>query len=81
MLSREYCEIFMNSFFYRTPLAAASEKYEYIVYMLDLLKVGLSHSEKISFYFFASMNPFKNDEKSSFRSQDNLNFCLDILVT
>ena len=28
----------MNSFFYRAPLEAASEKYEYTVYMLDLLK-------------------------------------------
>ena len=28
----------MNSFFDRTPLAAASEKYKYTVYMLDLLK-------------------------------------------
>ena len=38
MLSCRYCEIFMNSFFDRTPLAAASEKCEYTVYMLDLLK-------------------------------------------
>ena len=37
MFSCKYCEIFMNSFFYRTPLVAASEKYEYTVYMLDLL--------------------------------------------
>ena len=28
----------MNSFFYRAPLVTASEKYEYITYMLDLLK-------------------------------------------
>ena len=38
MFSCEYCKIFLNSFFYTTPLMAASEKYEYKVYMLDLLK-------------------------------------------
>ena len=37
VFSCKYCEIFMNSFFYRIPLVAASEKYEYTVYMLDLL--------------------------------------------
>ena len=30
MFSCEYCKIFMNSFFYKTPPVAASEKYEYI---------------------------------------------------
>ena len=38
MFSYEYFKIFMNRFFYRTPLVAASEKYEYTVYMPDLLK-------------------------------------------
>ena len=38
MFSCKYYEIFMSSFFYRIPLVAASEKYEYAVYMLDLLK-------------------------------------------
>ena len=38
VFSCKYCKIFMNSFFYRTPLMPASEKYEYTVYMLDLLE-------------------------------------------
>ena len=38
MFSCKYCKISMNSLFYRTPLMAASEKYEYTVYMLNLLK-------------------------------------------
>ena len=38
MFSCKYCKNFMNSFFYRKPLVAASQKYEYTVYMLDLLK-------------------------------------------
>ena len=40
VFSCKYCKIFMNNFFYRTPLVAAFENYEYTytVYMLDLLK-------------------------------------------
>ena len=38
VFSCKYCKTFMNSFFHRTPLVAASEKYEYRTHMLDLLK-------------------------------------------
>ena len=37
-LQLQNCKICLNSFFYRTPLVAASEKYEYKIYMLDLLQ-------------------------------------------
>ena len=65
MFSCEYCEILMNSFFYRTPLVAASEKYEYTEYMLDLLKhchnsfllslIEKHLNEPIIYYKFSSL--------------------------
>ena len=37
-LQLQNCKVCLNSFFYRTPLVVASEKYEYTIYMLDLLQ-------------------------------------------
>ena len=55
MFSLEYCEIFKNSYFYRTPLVAASDFYPYVTYERGNNKIRL----QVKFTGFKSLRKRK----------------------
>ena len=68
MFSCKSCKIFMNSFFYRTPLVAASGRYEYTVYMIDLL------TDCYNCFLFSLIEKHLNEPIIYFSSLDEKSF-------